>query len=679
MLPPAIKKIPRAVTLHGDTRIDNYFWLREKHDPVVLDLLKNENAYTETLMGDTQALQHQLYQEMVSRIQETDVTVPYPQGSHLYYAKTFAGRQYPEYYRKDSHGKNETALLNLNEIAKAFTYLSLGFKEVSPDENLLAYSLDTNGSEVYTLFIKNIANNQNLPVKIENVAEFAWASDNKTFFYTIRDESLRPYRVYRHEIGKSTPDGHSDTLIFEESDHEYTVSVTGSKNEKWIFIVSGAGNATEYRFLPADAPLRAPQIISPRQPGHEYAVEAHADDFYILTNANATNFRLVKTAIAAPAAKNWQEVLPHHPDVTLKNLEVFKNHIVVLQRKNGLGELLILNPQTRQTKIVTEPEESYSIGLAANAVYDAHVLRYEYTSLTTPTTTLDYDLETGEKTVLKVQPVLGGYDPKNFVTKRLWIASHDGVRVPVSLVYQKTLDLTKPQPLFLTGYGSYGICNDVYFSSVRLSLLERGVIFAVAHIRGGGDLGEGWRLDGKMLKKKNTFADFIACAEGLIQKGYTARDRLVIQGGSAGGLLMGAVVNARPDLFKAVIADVPFVDCLNTMLDETLPLTTGEYVEWGNPNEKNYYDYLKSYCPYTNVAAKPYPTILVKSGLNDPRVAYWEGAKWAAKLREHTTSQNPILLKTNMGAGHGGSSGRYDKFKEIAFDYAFVLKQLEIA
>ena len=677
-----MKKIPHPTTLHGDTRIDQYHWLQDRNNEEVLQQLKHENESTKAIMADTEELQNQLNKEMIARIQETDESAPYQKGSHFYSTQTLAGLQYPIYVRRQINApeSQKEFLIDLNILGKDLDYISLGFFDVSPCENLLALSLDTNGSEVYHLKIQNIKTGEYLATHIANVVSFVWANDSETFFYTKRDASMREYQVFRHNLKTSKPDGSDDILVFEETDPIFSATIGKSKSDKFIFILATSGTSKEYQYLPADQPRSALQMIAPRAPDHEYSVDHHEDHFYILTNQSpagkVVNFRLVKTLCAQPSSENWQEVVAHRDNVMLENLEVFKNHLVIQERSLGLNTLVVINPITLAKFSIPQPESTFAVSLGRNYIYDTALLRFDYTSLTTPLSIFDFDMNTQQKTKIKVQPVLGGYNPEEYAAERIWATAPDGVKVPVSLVYKKSRPTSTDHPLYLTGYGSYGISYDVFFSPSRLSLLDRGITFAIAHIRGGGDLGEVWRNDGKMLKKQNTFTDFIACAEHLIAQKYTTPQKLLIQGGSAGGLLMGAVTNLRPDLFKAVIADVPFVDCLNTMLDATLPLTTGEYVEWGNPEEKLYYETIKAYCPYTNVAAKPYPTILAKAGLNDPRVQYWEAAKWAAKLREFTTSQNPILLKTNMGAGHGGSSGRYDKFKEIAFDYAFVLKSI---
>lgn len=678
---PKAKKIPHEVTLHGDTRIDNYHWMRNKQDPEVISYLEAENAFTQSYMNDTKDLQETIFKEMVGRIQETDTSSPYTLGDYQYYSHTFAGKQYTQNCRKKLvPGAQEEILLDLNEMAKGVEYLSLGTFEVSPNDNLLAYSLDKNGYETYDLFVKDLSTGNNIACEIHDVVSLEWANDNKTFFYTTSDETKRSYRVYKHVLGESDPTGKNDTLIYEEKDIEFSVYIGKSKSQKYLFLNCSSGISKEYHFLDANHPNQDFQILEPRRKDHEYYIEHHEDSFYILTNTNgkekAVNFRLVKTPVQKTGESHWQEVVAHDDDITLENFDVFKNFFVLTKRVSGLKQLHVLNFTNQEWHVVEQPEDTYSAEAALNFVYDSETLRYYYTSFTTPSTAIDYNMLTKEKTVIKVQPVLGNYHAEDYQSERVWAESHDGTLVPISLVYKKDLKKEDAQPLYLIGYGSYGMDYDVYFSSARLSLLDRGVIFAIAHIRGGGDLGEKWRNAGKMLKKKNTFFDFIACAKHLINKNYTASEQLVIQGGSAGGLLMGAVLNLEPTLFKAAIASVPFVDCLNTMLDASLPLTTGEYVEWGNPNEKIYYDYMKSYCPYTNVSAKAYPSILINSGLNDPRVHYWEGAKWAAKLKEFSTSGNPILLKTNMGAGHGGSSGRYDKLKEVAFDFAFVLKMV---
>lgn len=654
---------------------DKYAWLRDKDNPEVLTYLKKQNDRTEEYLADTQELQDDLYKEMVARIKETDTSAPHQEGDYLYYSHTFAGKQYKQYCRKKgSLEAPEEILLDLNALAEDHDYLDLGVFEVSPDGTTLAYSLDTNGSEEYTLYFKDLATGDVTTTPITNIVSLAWCLDNKSYYYTVRDDAWRPYQLYRHIPGQE------DTLVYEEKDNQFTIDVMLTKSEKYIMLTCNAGNANEYRFALADDPHAEFKIMESRREDHEYYADHHDSGFFILTNQKdgkkQINFRLVKAPLDNPSESHWEEVVPHDEDITLEDLDVFKNYLVVTKRVQGLKELHVHNFASQQTQVVPQPELVYSVETGNNLVYDTKLLRYYYTSLTSPTTVLDYNMASGEKTTIKVQEVLGGYNSDDYQSERVWATAPDGVKVPISLVYKKSLDRNMPQPLYMTGYGAYGVDYDVYFSSARLSLMDRGVIFAIAHIRGGGDLGEKWREAGKMLKKKNTFTDFIACAEHLIKKNYTTSDTLAVEGSSAGGLLMGAITNLRPDLFKSVIANVPFVDVLNTMMDDTLPLTTGEYVEWGNPNEPKYHDFIKSYCPYQNVSAQAYPTVLVRASLNDPRVGYWEGAKWAAKLQEHTTSDNPILLLTNLGAGHAGSSGRYDKLVEIALDFAFVLKTI---
>lgn len=674
--PPAATIIPKADTLHGDIRIDNYYWLRDKSNPEVIKYLEAENAYTDAVMAPTTAFQDTLYHEMLRRIKETDMDVPYRDGNYYYYTRTEQGKQYPIYCRKKgSLDAPEEVILDQNELAKNYQYYRLGVLAVSPGEDLLAYSVDTSGSEEFALYIKNLKDGTLLKDHIPSVVSVVWAMDNKTLFYTTRDAAKRPYRLWRHTLGS---DPARDELVYEEKDALFTLIAYPSKTKEFIFAVSYASTSDEVRYISARNPTEPFRVILPREPEHEYSVDHHGNHFYILTNQGAKNFRLVAAPVSDPQKKNWKEILPHRPDVTLEGMEFFKNHYIVFEREKGLQKMRVTDLRTGQVHYIEFPEPVYSAFRDVNRVFDTNVFRFSYQSFITPSSIYDYNLDTRERVLLKQSEVLGGYDPTLYKSERIYAKAPDGVEVPISLVYKKGMKRDGQSPLHLTGYGSYGASFPVTFNSNRLSLLDRGVTFAIAHVRGGGDLGRDWRDDGKMFKKKNTFTDFIACAEHLIKEKYTSSDRLTIEGGSAGGLLMGAVTNMRPDLFKAVIARVPFVDVLNTMLDPSLPLTIQEYLEWGNPNDKEAYYYIKSYCPYTNVKAQDYPSILVKVGLNDPRVGYWEGAKWVAKLRSMKTDNNILLLKVDMGAGHGGASGRYDRLREIAFDYAFLLTQLGI-
>jgi oligopeptidase B len=670
--PPVARKIPKDVTVHGDPRIDNYFWLRERENPEVLEYLKAENAYTDAVMKHTEALQESLYQEMKGRIKETDLSVPVKIDDYYYYNRTEAGQQYPIYCRKyGSLEAEEEVLLDQNELARGYDYFRLGVLEVSPNHRLLAYAVDTTGGEEFKLFVKDLETGKLLPDVIPQVSySLEWANDNRTFFYTTLDPAKRPFKVFRHVLGTDAED---DQLVFHEPDEAYFVYVGKSKSKEYLFLTLESNITTEVRYLKADDPFGTFQVIHPREEGMEYSVAHNGDWFYILTNDQAINFRLMKAPVSEPDKEHWTEVIPHRENVKIDYIEMFRDFLVVFEKENGLKRIRVTRLEDGDTHYVDFPEPVYTISRGNNPEFTARFLRFNYASLITPRTVFDYDLEKRTRELKKQEEVLGGYDPNVYESKRLWATAPDGVKVPMSLVYRKGIRLDGQNPLYLYGYGSYGATIDPYFSSNRFSLIDRGFVYVIAHVRGGGYLGRPWYEDGKLLHKRNTFTDFIACAEHLIQEGYTNPDKLVISGGSAGGLLMGAVTNMRPDLFKAVVARVPFVDVINTMLDESIPLTVTEYDEWGNPHEKEYYDYIRTYSPYDNVEAKAYPNILVTAGLNDARVQYWEPAKWVAKLRDLKTDDNLVLLKTNMGAGHSGRSGRYEYLREVAFRYAFIL------
>jgi len=672
--PPVAEKIPHRDTLFNDVRIDNYYWLREKDNPRVLDYLKAENAYTEAQMACTKELQKKLYDEMVGRIKETDESVPYKKGTYYYYSRTEKGKQYPVHCRKKgSLRAKEEVILDENVLAKGHKFFALGVLEVSPDHRLLAYSVDTTGSETYTIFVKNLETGEIFPEKIPNTYyTLAWANDNRTFFYTVLDATMRPYKVMRHQLGESP---RKDRVMHHEKDEKFFLSLRRSKSGRYIFMDIASQVTSEERFLNADAPDGEFRIFSPRQYKVEYTIVHHGNYFYIRTNENAINFKLMRTPLEHIQKKNWQTVIAHNRETMLQSVEPFKDFLAVLEKKKGLKNIRIL-PDGNESFYVQFNEPVYTVSFTGNAEYATPYLRFNYQSLITPSSVYDYNVKTRRRTLKKRQEVLGGYDPNNYKMERIWATAKDGVKVPISLVYRKGLKKDGKNPALLYGYGAYGVTIDPYFSSNRFSLIDRGFVYAIAHVRGGGALGRPWYEEGKLLKKKNTFTDFIACAENLIARKFTNAEHLAIMGGSAGGLLMGAVTNMRPDLFKAVVAHVPFVDVLNTMLDPTLPLTVIEYDEWGNPHEEKYYWYIKSYSPYDNVQAKAYPNMLVTAGLNDPRVSYWEPAKWVAKLRALKTDNHLLLLKTNMGAGHMGASGRYDYLKEVAFDYAFLLEQV---
>ena len=674
--PPVTEKKPKITEIHGEKLTDNYFWLREKTNPAVVAHLEAENAYTTTVMKPTEALQEKLYNEILSHIKQDDSNVPYHLGGYFYFSKTKTGLQYPIYYRKKgSLDAPEELVLDQNELAKGQKFMSLSAYLPSDDGNLLAYSTDNTGYRQYTLQIKDMRTGQLLPEKIERVGSVAWANDNKTLFYQTEDPvTKRSDKLWRHVLGTDKYE-----LIYDEKDELFDIGVGKSLDKKVIFLGAYSKTSNEFRYIPAADPNAEWKIILPRQADHEYDVDHRGDLFYIRTNKGAKNFRIVTAPVSDPSEKNWKEFIAHRPAVKVEGIDLFANHAVVSEWENGLQQLEVVDFKTNKRHRIAFPEPVYSAGTTSNREFDTDVVRYNYQSLTTPSSVFDYDMNTRKATLKKQTEVPGGFDKNNYKAERVFATAADGTKIPMSVVYRKTVKLDGSAPLLLYGYGSYGISISPGFSASRLALLDRGVIFVIAHIRGGGELGEPWREAGRMMNKINTFTDFIASAEHLVNNKYTSKDRIVIQGGSAGGLLMGAVANMRPDLFKAVVAQVPFVDVLNTMLDASLPLTTSEYIEWGNPNDKPAYDYMKKYSPYDNIHQASYPAMLVKVSLNDSQVPYWEGAKLVAKLRDFKTDHNPLLLKVNMGAGHGGASGRYDAFHETAFDYAFMLWQMGIA
>ncbi len=677
--PPTAKRVPKTDTLHGDTRTDDYFWMRDKSDPDVLAYLEAENAYCDAALADTAALQETLYLEMKGRLQETDLSVPSRLGDYFYYSRTEEGRQYPIRCRR--HGSMdapEEITLDLNALAEGHSYLGLGTYTVSDDTHLLAYSLDVTGFREYTLYVKDLRTGEVLPDRVEKTGSVNWAADNKTLFYTVEDDAKRDYRLYRHALGQT-----DDTLIYEETDALYRLGVGRSRSKAYLFMTSESSTTTEVRYLKASEPDADWTLLRPRETDHRYYADHRGEQFFIRTDKvstvkDAKNFRIVTAPVTAP--NDWTEFLPHDPAITREDIDLFARYAVISEREGGLEQLRVINLEANDAHRMTFPEPAYSVSLDTNPEFDTDTVRYRYQSFVTPASIYDYDMAAREATLLKQTPVLGGYDPDAYHSERREATAPDGTRIPVSLVSRKGAPRDGSAPLLLIGYGSYGISYPVSFSSARISLLNRGVTLAIAHIRGGGDLGEDWREAGKMERKQNTFTDFIACAEFLIAEKYTSADRLAIQGGSAGGLLMGAVINQRPDLFRAVLSQVPFVDVLNTMLDDTLPLTVGEYLEWGNPNVAADYAVMRAYCPYTNLAARAYPAMLVKTSLNDSQVMYWEAAKYTAKLRTLAAEDGPVLLlKTNLGAGHGGASGRYDALRETALDYAFLLTQIGAA
>jgi len=654
------------MTVHGDTRIDNYFWLRDRKDPDTIAYLEAENAYTKEKLQHTEALQATLYAEMLGRIQQTDLSVPVKRDDYFYYTRTEQGKQYAIQCRKKGSGAEEV-LLDCNLLAEGHKYFRLGAFIASPNHRLLAYSVDFEGDEKYTVRVKNLDTGELFADEIPNTSStLEWAADNATFFYTTLDEALRPYKVFRHTLGVKV-----DTPIYHEPDERFTVDLSSTRSRAYIFININSSLTSEIRYLPKDQPAGEFRVLLPRVFETEYDVTHRGDSFFIRTNDAAKGFRVVEAPVADPSKVNWKEIIPGRDSVTIESVSAFADYLVTEERHRGLTQIYIRDMHSGAQHSIEFPEPVYTADLGANAEFNTRLLRFHYTSLVTPASIYDYNMETRERELKKQQQVLGGYDPQQYQSERIYAGE-----VPISLVYKKGFVRDGRAPMLLYGYGSYGISIDPSFSSDRLSLLDRGLVYAIAHIRGGMDLGKPWHEAGRLLQKKNTFTDFITCAEKLIADKYTSPARLAIMGRSAGGLLVGAVVNLRPDLFAAVIAGVPFVDSLNTALDPSLPLTIGEYEEFGDPGKPEFYEYMKSHAPYENVKAQAYPAMLVTAGLNDPRVSYWEPAKWVAKLRALKTNDRPLLLKTNMGSGHFGASGRYEYLKETALEYAFLLDVL---
>jgi oligopeptidase B len=683
--PPIAAQRSEELLTHGDRRVDPYYWLRDRDNPEVIDYLEAENAYTEAQMAHTEALQQTLYDEMLGRIQETDLSVPYRYGNYYYYSRTEEGKAYGSLCRKEgSLEAPEEILLDENRLAEGQEFFDLGDYEVSPNHKLLAYSTDTQGNERYTLVFRNLETGDRFPESIPDVGGTCWANDNKTLFYLRLDEANRPFQLWRHRLGTLI---HNDELVYEETDEAFYLSLNTTRSQAYILLSADSKITSEVRFLDANAPNGEFRIIHPREKGVEYGVAHHpglesdleGNRFYIVTNDEAINFKLMIAPVSSPGKAHWKEMIAHREAVMLSGVDLFADHLVIYEREQGLPTIRIQKLSTGDVTRLDFPEPTYSAGGGFMPEFDSNILRFTYSSMVTPSSVFDYNMDSNERELKKEQPVLGGYDRSQYRSQRLLATAADGTEIPISLIYPKGLELDGSHPLHLTGYGSYGYPYPVSFSPYRLSLLERGVICGIAHIRGGGELGRPWYEAGKFLHKANTFTDFIACAEFLIEQGWTQPEKLAISGGSAGGLLMGAVVNQRPDLFQAAIAQVPFVDVVTTILDPDLPLSVIEWDEWGNPNEPAFYDYMKSYSPYDNVTAQDYPNLLITAGLNDPRVSYWEPAKWAAKLRVTKTDPNRLLLKTNMGAGHGGASGRYEQIKEIAFEDAFLLDCLGVA
>jgi oligopeptidase B len=674
---PVAKKAPKTTEINGRTLVDNYYWLRDKKNPEVKAYLEAENAYTDAVMKPTEGLQKKLYDEMLSRIKETDVEVPYKEGDYFYYSRTEAGKQYQIHCRKKGGmDAPEEVLLDVNEMAKGQKFMSLGAYNVSDDGNLLAYTMDNTGFRQYTLAVKDLRTGKILPDHAERVGSVVWANDNQTIFYTVEDDTTkRQYQVYRHSVGTSG----SDKLAYEEKDEKFDVYAAKTRSKAYILLFSASHTTSEVRYIPAGEPAAEWKVMQPRKQDVEYYPDHNGNFFYIRVNDTGRNFRLVKAPVADPRSQNWQEVVPHRANIMLDDTDFFKNYYVLSERENGLPQIRVTDLHSGESRRIEFPEPAYASYGYTNREYDTSKFRYGYQSFITPRSVFEYDMASGKSTLLKQKEVPGGYDRSRYQVEQIYATASDGVKIPISVVHLKGAKLDGKGPLYLTGYGSYGIPYDIGFNSDLFSMIDRGVVAAVAHIRGGGEMGKAWHDDGRMMHKKNTFTDFVASAEYLLAQGYGSKDRLAIEGRSAGGLLMGAVLNMRPDLFHAALVGVPFVDVMNTMLDETLPLTVGEFEEWGNPKEKPAFDYMMTYSPYDNIEAKKYPNMLVRTSFNDSQVMYWEPAKYVAKMRAIRTDHNIMILKTNMDpAGHGGASGRYDRLHEKAFDYAYFLTQMGI-
>ncbi|NIM02354.1 MAG: prolyl oligopeptidase family serine peptidase [Acidobacteria bacterium] len=673
--PPVAERVSHVTRHHGKQIADPYHWMRDdtRKDEAVLAHLKAENAYTDAVMAPLRPRVEMLFDEMVARIKEDDDTPPARWGSFLYYSRTEKGKQYRIFCRREDERGTEQVYLDVNREAEGHDYYRLGAVCISPDHRLVAWAADTDGGETYTIRVRDLISGEDLPDTIHGAyAGVEWASDNRTLFYTTLDKTHRPYRLHRHELGAAT----EDPVVFEEPDESFFLGIHRTRSGRYLILHLGSNDTNEVHYLAADDPTGDFRLFEPRRKGVEYAVDHWGDRFLVHTNEEAVNFRLLEAPLSAPRRANWREVLPHRPEVQLEEVEPFRDHIVVVERCEGVGRLRVLAMPGYEPHEVRFDEPAYTVTPTVNPEYDTGTVRFVYQSLCTPETTIDYDMQARARAVLKVEEVLGGYDPGEYVTERVTAIATDGERVPISLVHRRGLELDGDNPLLLYGYGSYGSTHtDPSFQSLRLSLIDRGFVFAIAHVRGGGDLGRPWYDAGKLEHKTNTFTDFIACAEHLIDAGYTSPGRLAIRGGSAGGLLVGAVVNMRPELFRAAVAKVPFVDVINTMLDPTLPLTVIEYDEWGNPSEPDVFERLLAYSPYENIEAQAYPNLFVTGALTDPRVAYWEPAKWVARIREHHTGDGVFLLKTDLGAGHGGPSGRYDWIREMALEYAFLIER----
>jgi oligopeptidase B len=672
---PEAPRRPTVLRRHGDERVDDWYWLREKDDPEVLAYLEAENAYTDAMTAHSADLQERLYEEFRGRIQETDESALVPHGGYWYFRRTVEGQEYAIHCRREgAPGGPELVLLDENVLAEGHDYFRLGVLAVSPDHSKLAYSVDNTGGERYTLRIRDLESGRDLPDEIpDTYYGFAWSSDSGTVFYNRPDEAMRPYQLWRHELGSNPAE---DVCVYEEPDERFFLSVSRTRSGAFIVLTLGSMVTSEAHVLPAEDPEGEFRIVEPRRQGVEYWLDHRDDRFYLVTNDDAPNFRLMTAPIDSPGRANWRELIPNREDVRLLGVDAFAGHLALYERAEALRRIRVVDPDTAEGEEIEQPEPVYAATGGDNREFDTQQLRFLYASLVTPESHVDYDVRSRERIVRKQEPVIG-YEPEQYVTERTWATAPDGERVPISLVYRRDRP-NEPGPALLVGYGSYESSTDPTFESLRVSLLDRGFLFGIAHVRGGGELGRRWYENGKLEHKQNTFTDFIACAEQLVAEGRTSPQQLAVRGGSAGGLLMGAVVNLRPDLFGAVVAEVPFVDVVTTILDDSLPLTVIEWEEWGNPNDPLFYETMKAYSPYDNVEAKEYPPMLVTAGLNDPRVAYWEPAKWVAKLRATKTDANPLLLRTRMGSGHGGPSGRYERWRDRAFVYAFILDALGV-
>jgi oligopeptidase B len=675
--PPVAKIVPHVTEVNGHKMVDNYFWLRDKPNPEVKAYLEAENVYTDAVMKLTEPFQKKLYDEMLSRVKETDVEVPYREGDYFYYVRTEAGKQYPiRCRRKGSMDAPEEVLLDQNELAKGQAFMSIAAYAVSPDGDLLAYSFDNTGFRQYQLAVKDLRTGKTLVDHAERVGSVVWANDNHTIFYTQEDAvSKRQYRLYRHQVASAGP----DDVIYEEKDERFEVDAQKTRSQKYIFLISGSHTTTEARYIPANDPAAEWKVLEPRKQDVEYYPDHNGDSFYIRVNDTGRNFRLVRASVTDPGSAHWEEVMAHNPDIMLDDVDFFKNFCVLYQRENGLPQIRVTDLRNGQSKRIEFPEPAYATYAYVNRVYDTTEFRYGYQSPITPASVYAYDMEKGTSTLLKQKEVPGGYDKSKYQVEQIYATAADGAKIPISVLHLKGAKLDGKGALYLYGYGSYGVSIDMFFNSNIFSMVDRGVVAAVAHIRGGGEMGKAWHDAGRMMNKKTTFTDFISSAEYLVKSGYGSKDRLVIEGRSAGGLLMGAVLNMRPDLFHGALVGVPFVDVMNTMLDESLPLTVGEFEEWGNPKEKPAFDYMITYSPYDNVEAKNYPDMLVKTSFNDSQVMYWEPAKYVAKMRALRTDHNTLIFKVNLQpAGHGGASGRYDRLREASFDYAWILGEMGI-